>query len=253
MTVQSVVRAFDILKYIAVRPNGIGITALAVQTGLPKSTVSRLVTTLEAVTAVSPVPNEQTYQLNPAFVAQLSPPSFPENLIALARPFLQELNREVGEDVGLAIPDGQTVLYIDQVSNDAAVQVKDWTGHRIPLHLVSSGKVILAHQSSDFVARYLERPLAATTPKTLTTPLQIQNAITKIRAQGVDWSIGEFDLAINAVSAPILNQTNQAIAVLNIYGPAYRFPAGQQEHISQLILTKSQNLTKEIQNSPDEY
>lgn len=250
MTVQAVVRAFDILKFVAARPQGIGITTLAAQTGLPKSTVSRLVATLERVEAVAPVPNAATYHLNPSFSTLFTPLSFPDSLINVARPYLQSLNHAVGEDVGLAIPDGQSVLYIDQVSSDTAVQVKDWTGERFPLHWVSSGKVILAHQSAAFVEDYLARPLSASTLKTLTTVAQLRKAIANIQAEGVAWSLGEFDLAINAVSAPIFNQAGEVIAALNIYGPAYRFPAGQETVVTRQLLATSQELSKELKRIP---
>jgi DNA-binding IclR family transcriptional regulator len=151
MTIQAVARAFAILRTVAQYPEGIGVTDIAARTELHKSTVSRMLSTLEAVTAVTPS-DSGGYQLHPDFLAQLGISNFPQNLIALARPFMLELHTAVHEDVGLAIPDGDHVLYVDQVSGDQAVQVRDWTGERFPLHTTSTGKLLLAYQSEAFVA-----------------------------------------------------------------------------------------------------
>lgn len=248
MMIQSVERAFAILRTVAQHPEGIGVTEIAARTDLHKSTVSRMLSTLEAVTAVMPR-DSGGYQLHPDFLALLGVSPFPQNLVALARPFMWELHTAVHEDVGLAIPDGDQVLYVDQVSGDQAVQVRDWTGERFPLHTTSTGKLLLAYQSEVFVARYLERPLIAYTPQTLTDPVAIHAALDAIRAQGCDWSSGEFADGLNATAAPIFDKENKVIAALNIYGPSFRFPVeGQQTAVMELLLQTSQRLTKKVQD-----
>lgn len=249
MTVQSVVRAFDILKIIAaVHPQGIGVTEIAQQSNLHKSTVSRLLATLESVGAVERVPDNTDFVIGNNLLTLLAPSTFPDNLMALARPHLLALNRATGEDVGLAIPDGDMALYIGQVSSDHAVQVKDWTGHRFPLHIVSAGKAMLAYQPPDVLSRYLGRPLEAYTPNTLTQPAKLLTALNAIKERGLDWSFGEFDEELNAVAAPILAQNGSALAAITIYGPAFRFPpAGQQEEISRLVLEKCRLLSNQAQ------
>jgi DNA-binding IclR family transcriptional regulator len=248
LTIQSVERAFAILRTVAQYPQGIGVTELAARTDLHKSTVSRMLSTLEGVTAVTPSDNGG-YQLHPDFFSLLGVSPFPQNLIALARPFMLELHTAVHEDVGLAIPDGDQVLYVDQVSGDQAVQVRDWTGERFPLHTTSTGKLLLAFQSEAFVAEYLARPLIAYTPQTLTEPNDIRPALDEIRSRGCDWSSGEFAEGLNATAAPIFDKENNVIAALNIYGPSFRFPPeGQQEAIMELLLQVSQRLTQKTQD-----
>ena len=70
---------------------------------------------------------------------------------------------ELGEAAGVSIRDGWTVQYVDQVEppNPNPVQVRDWTGTRIPLHAVSSGQVFLAQLPAPVLARYLAEPLEA--------------------------------------------------------------------------------------------
>jgi len=248
MTVQSVVRAFDIIKIIAAHHRGIGVTEIAQQSGLHKSTVSRLVTTLEAVGAVDRGPEHTNFVIGDDLLAMLAPPVFPDNLIVLARPYLLELNAIIGEDVGLAILNDDSALYIDQVSSDHAVQVKDWTGHCFPLHVVSAGKAILAHQTADLLNRYLTQPLEKYTPNTVTNPGQLQAVLSTVKKHGIDWSFGEFDEDLNAVAAPILAHNGSPLAAITIYGPAFRFPpAGRQGEIGQLVMEKCRLLSKQAQ------
>lgn len=248
MTVQAVARAFAILRTVAQYPEGIGVTDIATRTDLHKSTVSRLLSTLEGVMAVTRA-NHTGYQLHPDFLSLLGASAFPQNLIALARPFMLELHAAVHEDVGLAIPDADHVLYVDQVSGDQAVQVRDWTGERFPLHTTSTGKLLLAYQSEAFVIDYLSRPLTAYTPQTLTKPDDIHAALDVIRKQGCDWSFGEFADGLNATAAPIFDKEDNVIAALNIYGPSFRFPPpGQQETIKERLLQISTRLSQKVRD-----
>jgi DNA-binding IclR family transcriptional regulator len=248
MTVQSIIRAFDILKIIAVaHPQGIGVTQIARQVGLHKSTVSRLLATLESVGVVDRAPEGTDFVVGHDLLTLLAPSGFPDNLIALARPHLLALNAATSEDAGLAILEGELALYIDQVSSDPVVQVKDWTGYRFPLHVVSAGKALLAFQPPDFISRYLAKPLEIYTTRTLANPTDLQSALTATQQGGLDWSLGEFDETLNAVAAPILAPNGFALAAITVYGPAFRFPpTHRQEEISQLLLEKCRLLAKQV-------
>ncbi|MDQ3381724.1 MAG: helix-turn-helix domain-containing protein, partial [Actinomycetota bacterium] len=152
--VQSVERAFAILEAVAQRPAGI--TALADRLDLPKSTVARLLSSLEQLGAVERLDGRR-WRVGPAVeaFARTVPPE--RSLAALARPTLADLVRSVGEDAGLGLPDGCEVLYIDQVECDHPVQVRDWTGTRAPLHAVPSGLVFMADWPEDAVDAYVAR------------------------------------------------------------------------------------------------
>ncbi len=83
------------------------------------------------------------------------------SLIAAVRPHLHELVKATGEAAGLSIADGFDMLYLDQVDADNQVQIRDWTGERLPAHTVSSGQVLLAFGAID-ADRYLAQPLERT-------------------------------------------------------------------------------------------
>jgi DNA-binding IclR family transcriptional regulator len=135
--VQSIERAFSILSALADGP--IGVTAVAERAGLPKSTASRLLTSLASLEVVEQIAGETRWRLGPRIVTLAAAVRPTRSLIALARPRLVELANFAGEAVGLSIPDGFTVHYIDQVDGSHPVGVRDWTGTRLPMHAVSRG------------------------------------------------------------------------------------------------------------------
>lgn len=138
--VQSLERAFAILDEVARRPAGV--TAIAERVRLPKSTVARLLATLEDVDAVERFEGVR-WRIGPGVEALTTAVSRERSLISIARPLLVDLVAELGEDAGLGLPDGNEILYVDQVESDNPVQVRDWTGTRAPMHAVPSGLVLL--------------------------------------------------------------------------------------------------------------
>ena len=219
--VQSLERAFAILDEVASRPAGV--TAIAQRVRLPKSTVARLLAALEVVEAVERFDGAR-WRIGPG-VAALSSAASPErSLISVARPYLVELVAELGEDAGLGLPDGNEILYVDQVESDNPVQVRDWTGTRAPMHAVPSGLVLLAEWPEDALEAYLGGELAALTRRTVTDPARLRKRLADVRRTGYAWGLEEFAEGIDSVAAPVRDARGKAIAAIHVHGPAYRFP-----------------------------
>ncbi len=221
--VQSVHRAFAILDALARGPAGI--TGLAKATGLPKSTVARLVTTLEERGAVARVSGDVRYRLGPA-IAELAGSASPSaTLVAVARPHLVELAEDLGEATGLSIADGYEVLYLDQVESPNPVQVRDWTGAHLPMHVVPSGIVMVAHWPQPARDRFLQRDLAALTPATVTDPNRLRAKLDDALTAGHAWGLEEYVEGINSVAAAIGDPSGAVAGAIHAHGPAYRFPS----------------------------
>ena len=127
----------------------------------------------------------------------------PRGLVAIAHPTLVALAGELGEAAGLSVPDGRTVHYVDQVDSPNPVQVRDWTGTRIPMHAVSSGQVFLAHLSAPALARFLADPLEPFTSRTLTDAGALLDRLRDVRRDGHAWVREEFAEGISSAAAPV--------------------------------------------------
>lgn len=240
--VQSVARAFAILDAVAERPAGV--TAVAERLDLPKSTVARLLGSLETLGAVERLDGRR-WQVGPGLRALTDAMSPARSLAALVRPELAALVRSVGEDAGLALPDGNDVLYSDQVECDHPVQVRDWTGTRAPMHAVPSGLVLLADWPEDALDGYVEGGLVALTPRTVVDPSQLRDRLEHVRRDGYAWGHEEFVAGIDSVAAPVRDARGHAVAAIHAHGPSYRFPArGDEERVAQEVVASAAAISR---------
>ena len=221
-TVQSVDRAFAVLRQVAGVPGGISEVARAVD--LPVSTVARLLGTLESLGAVVRIGDSGAYGIGAGIHALAGAVDTSQTLVIRARPVLAELVARTGETSGLSVIEGDEVVYLDHVENTHEVTLRDWTGARLPLHVVSSGLVLLAAQPQQFVAEYLARSPARFTDRTVTQASRIKRRLASIRREGHAWTIGEFDDGITSVAAPAVDAHGATIAAIHCHGPSYRFP-----------------------------
>ncbi len=221
--VQSIQRAFSLLRALAVGPAGV--TELAERAELPKSTVARLLGALEAEGAVEQVEAGGEYRLGAGLIDLAGAAAPGRNLIAAARPHLLELMDVTGESSGISVLEGDTVLYLDQVESEEEVQVRSWTGDHAPLNVVPSGLVLLMGQPQAFIDGYLAKPLPRYTRRSVTDADAIRARLAEIRELGFAWVYAEFDESINSVAAPVHNAAGQILAAIHVHGPAYRFPA----------------------------
>lgn len=232
-SVQSIDRAFSILHALAAGPAGV--TEIADRVDLPKSTVSRLLSTLEGLGAVEQVSAGGNYRIGPMLGTLAAATQPGRSLIAVARPHLVELERLSGEAAGLSIPDGGDMLYLDQVTPDTELQVRDWTGHRIPMHAVPSGHVVLA-ADDDLAATVLAGPLEAFTAHTLVRPDALRRRLAEVRDRGYAIAFEEYAADLNSIAAPVRTTAGRVVAAIHVYGPATRFPGDRDaDEIGALV------------------
>ncbi|MDH3704710.1 MAG: IclR family transcriptional regulator [Acidimicrobiia bacterium] len=218
--VQSVERAFAILQCLA--GGEAGVSEIADQVDLPKSTVARLLATLVDVGAAEQRSAGGSYALG-ELVIDLAAGAVPSrNLVGIAHPHLLELVETLDETAGLSVldTDGQ-VLYLDQVEADNPVAIRDWTGQRLPFHCVASG-LVMASRTRD--PALLAQPLPALTDRTVTEPALVEQRLEEARLQGVAWTVDELADDISAVAAPVMGPGGAAVAAIHVHGPSYRFP-----------------------------
>jgi len=242
MSVQSVERAIHILQAIAAAPAGVSETARIV--GLPKSTVARLLATLEAAEAVERSDDGQSYRVGPA-LRRLVSGSPTSDIVALAQPHLVHLARSTGEAAGLSVRRGPDAHYLAQVDSDNAVQVRDWTGASLPMHLVSAGLVMMAHLDEGLLSPILEGELERTTPNSVVDPAAIRRRLDLARADGYAWVVDELVEGLSSVAAPVFGRDRSVVAALHVHGPSFRFPGSTEPALIAERVTKAANALSE--------
>ena len=228
--VQSIERAFAVLSTLGGGP--LGVTEIAERSGLPKSTVARLLGALAAESAVERAADGARYRLGQRLVGLAAGVVPTRSLVALGRPHLVELALATGEAAGLSIPDGFLVHYVDQEDTAQAVGVRDWTGTRLPMHAVSSGIVFLAHLPEAEVERFLAGPLERLTPRTVVDPVAIRERLRRARLDGVAWTRDEVAEGISSVAAAVAAEGGEVVAAVHVHGPTYRFPRDDRSRVA---------------------
>lgn len=228
MSVQSIERAFTLLRALAVGPAGV--TDLADKVDLPKSTVARLLSALETERAVTQDEIGGDYRLGEGLLDIAGATQPGRNLVATARPHLLDLTERAGETSGISVADGRNMYYLDHAEAESEIQVRDWTGESSPIHTVPSGLVVMAYWSERKLDAFLRSDLTRTTPWTVTDPDEIRSRLEQVRSLGYAWVYEEFAEGINSVAAPIFEADGTVEAAVHIHGPAYRFPDPDRSH-----------------------
>lgn len=221
-TVQSVERAFAILRALSVAPAGV--SELAEVVSLPKSTVARLLSTLEMTGAVDRVDESTAYQIGDGLVALAGARDASAGLAMAVRPHLVQLAESLEEAAGFCVPEGYTMHFLIQVESPQPVQVRDYSGLAVPMHIGPAGLCVMARWPLDEVQRYLSRPLEAYTARTVVDPPKILERLEAARELGYVAVDEEFAEGLSSVAAPVFDGQGHVIGAINVHGPTYRFP-----------------------------
>jgi IclR family transcriptional regulator, acetate operon repressor len=248
-SVQSVDRALAILRALSSGPAGV--TELADRVNLAKSTVSRMLSTLEENGAVEQIEGGGPYRLGPLITEIAAAVAPTRTLLQAAQPLLAELTAFTGEAAGLSVREGLLVRFILQSKQSGEVLVRDWTGTTSPLHVGPSGLVMLAYSDPETIAEYMARELEAFTPKTITDHAAVLARLAKIRDSGSEWVFGEFSTELNSVAAPVFDSAGRPTAAIHVHGPTYRFPGDRGDVITRRVVDASARLTEAIRVEQD--
>lgn len=231
--VQSIERAFSVLRALAVSPAGV--TDLSSRVDLPKSTVARLLATLEGLHAVERAEGGR-YRIGLGLLHLAGAVDASAALTSAVIPHLTSLVNTLGEAAGFAVATGYAVHYVAQIESPSAVQVRDYTGLKVPMHIGPSGLCMMSRWPKEDLDRYLRRSLESYTSKTVVDPTKIRRRLQEIKAEGHCWVYEEFAEGLNSVAAPVLDPAGRVLGALHVHGPSYRFPGDHPQPIASEVM-----------------
>jgi DNA-binding IclR family transcriptional regulator len=232
--VQSVERAIAILKSFSSEKPERGVGELGRELGLHKSTVSRLMTTLERGGLLSRNPETQRYRLGIDLIGLAAHVIAYADVREVARPLLRNLAENCQESVNLVVLDGGQVVNLEQfVPPTRQVKNIGQVGRRLWPHCTAAGKVLLAHLSPEELDQVLPDKLERFTAHTLADSNQLRRDLATVRRQGYAIVQEELEEGLNALAAPIYDHTGEVIAAAGVAGPAYRMTP---EEVPKLVV-----------------
>lgn len=240
ITVRAVDRALDILLAFAKADGGLTLSDIARHVGLHKSTVHRLLTSLQQKGFVRKHSQSDKYLLGWSVLELLSNVYQSDELAAVVLPEMTHLRDITGETVSLYIRSGKERIRIQSVESNAPVRNVATIGKTYPLYIGASGKVLLAFSHKEVVDEVLSDPHLPVDFDSEGFLQQLQ----VIEQQGYATSVQERDDGAAAVAAPLFGRNHEFVAALSVSGPVSRFSVERMNSQVQTVVTSAGLMTK---------
>lgn len=225
-SVKSAARVLDVLEFLAAQEAHAGVSEIARRLGIPKSSTSLLLSTLESRGYVLG-DEARRFRIHPAYARDRTAwvGGARALLLQAVQPLMLQLSRTTGESAFLgAARDRNTLEYIAKVVSAHEVRCDAEIGQARPLHSTSLGLVILAFQPQVATDAYLARTLERLTPRTTTDPARLRKELSAVRRQGYAVTRDTNALGASGVAVPVI-MTDGQVAALNVSAPTSRFEA----------------------------
>mgnify|MGYP003408566473 CR=1 FL=1 len=245
--VKSVSRALDIITILSLKKGGLGVTEIANQIDINKSSVYRILSTLVQYGYVEQDGESGRYKLGYKFLEISSKLLESIDLRNEARPFLQQLENQTNEVIHLVVFDQSEVVYIEKLEGNEVLRMHSKVGKRAPMHCTSVGKAILAHLPLDVVSNIIDRKgLPVHTDHTIINKDDLFKELENIRDRGYALDLQENEYGITCIAVPIFDYTGQVVSAISISGPTMRMTEERLEQLKQPIIHIGQQISNRL-------
>ncbi len=213
--VRAIARGFSVVEALGRSPGRHTLSEVAEAADISRAAARRVLATLVSLNYCEP--DGRYFRLRPrALGLGLS------YLTALpfwgcAQRVVEDLRNEVGESCALAVLDGTEIVYVSRQPSRRILATNLGIGSRLPAHLVSLGRVLLAalpvEERDAYLAHVELKPL---TPRTITRPRAMRRELEKIARQGYAWIDGELDPSICGIATPVRDKDGKVVAAISV-------------------------------------
>jgi DNA-binding IclR family transcriptional regulator len=230
VSLRTLERGLDVLDCFCQGSAKLSLTDVTALTGLNPSTAYRIFATLEKRNYLKRDPETKKYQLGPQLFRLFLPSLEASDLRGIAKPYMQKLYDICNESVSLYVALGEYRLCLERIETTHALRRVINVGERLPIHKGAGGKALLAWMPEKQLSKLIDDKLVISVDE-----------LVKIRHQGYAVSVGERELGVAAIAAPIFDAGGHVIASLSASAPEIRFtPDVLKETIPLVIQTAEQ-------------
>lgn len=242
--IKSITRAFELIELVRELGGGT-VTEVANEMEMPKSTVHRYLSTLEAEEYL--VKNDEIYQISHRFLDLGEFTRTRRKAYELAEEKVKDLARETEERAQFIVEEHGLGVYLYRDTGPHAVETGSRIGKRIHLHSTAAGKAILAHLPRERTLTILdERGLPAITEHTTTDHQTLLDELEEIREQGFSLNMQENTEGARAIGVPIMDG-DELLGALSITGPTNRMKGDRfNQELPDLLLGTADELELNI-------
>lgn len=235
--VKSVSRALDVIHLVGLKKGGLGVTEIAKQIDINKSSVYRILYTLAQYGYIEQDDKTGRYKLGYKFLEISSKLLDSIDIRSEAGPFLEQLESETNEVIHLVVYDQGEVVYIEKLDGTETLRMHSKVGKRAPMHCTSVGKAILANLPSGIVHEIIDRKgLPMHTDHTITDKDALFKELIQVKQKGYALDLEENENGITCIATPIFDHLGKVAAAISISGPTTRMTEKRLEQLKQQIL-----------------
>jgi IclR family KDG regulon transcriptional repressor len=228
--IHSVLKAAQILDSFTLQKSVYTNVELSNRLGINKTTIARLLYTLERSGFLNKDGktkeyklSHKLYRLGSVYISQI-------DLHIAAMPELSELAMFCHETVHLAILNDFNIFYLDKVESSRSIGMISRIGNLSPAYCTGVGKVLLAYLDKEKLKTFFRSvKLKRYTPNTICHSGKLATHLKKIRQQGYAFDDAEHEPDVRCVAAPVLDRNGNVVASISIAGPVYRMDRNKME------------------------
>ena len=236
-SIQVIARAAAVLRIVAEEPDGLSLAEISRRVGLARSTVQRIVKSLEDEVFLDALSIKGRYSIGRGLIALSRQPSI--DVSEVAEPFLRELAMTVNETVDLSVLKGNRALFVANIAGSHRLSALSAVGTRFPLHSTANGKALLSLLPAEQRAMLMADPLSADTPKTITDRDELLNQINQVYRSGIAYDIEEHTEGVCAIGTAFVTVSGTPYAI-SIPVPRQRYFEKVSEFETPLLHCRSQ-------------
>ena len=244
--IQSIERAIAILNTFSEQDPELGITEISKRLKLHKSTVSRIISTLQNKGLVNQNQTTKKYRLGVGLISLAGVALGRLDVRGIAQLYMDDLVVLSQETVNLTILDGNECVSIARVGSPKPLRYVGWIGRRTPLHCTASGKIMLAFMPEQDRDNRISKPLKTYTNSTLTDRDIILEELLRVKSQYYAIVHEEFEEGFSSIAAPVFNHNAELAGALAILGPTFRIGPGIIENFIEPLEMISRKISTEL-------
>ena len=231
----SVFKALDVVEALAYAGRPLSLNELSTVVKQPSPTVHRFLRTLQLRDYVEIVDGRYRLTLKLFDIGTAVAESV--DLIAEARAVCEELCRDLGETVNMALRAGSSAVHvIFKIQGPSSIRVQPQPGMHVPLHCTGLGKVLLAYLEPDRQAEILEHlELERRTPHTIVDRRTLEEELQRIAERG--WAVDdeEWDDGLVCLAAPVFDRHGLITAAISMTAPVARLPKRERSRVAAKV------------------
>src|SRR3569623_1351106 len=240
-------RMMEVLSQLERRESGLTIRDLVTQLHLPRTTIYRILNTLQMHDMVHR-DEGGAYQLGRRLLGldeHVATGASEVDLVAVAQPHLDKLAAELGEGGKLSVLDKNGVLVLAAAQGRREYALTVAPGQRQHAHAGAASHLLLSYLPDSELQPWLTKPFAACTNKTISDPRRLRTELVRVRRAGWAQDKGETAPSIHAFAAPIFDTRKEMVAALSVPFLAGT-EAGRMEEIRLHTIAAAKELSAAI-------